>query len=97
MAKYLDYKATIWGRIYFKEEADLDKVIAKLEEGYLPSELCEEEELGFKVFESLLDTEEYLSPSENKGLPTIEIYNTEKEGLFFQNLIWDNVNKNKKD
>ena len=32
---YVDYKATIWGRLYFEEDTDMQKIIKKLEEGFL--------------------------------------------------------------
>ena len=93
MSKYLDYKATIWGRLYFSDDTDMNKIIEKLEEGYLPSELCDEE-LGFTEFESMLDTEEYITPSENEGMSTIEIYeDNDSNTNIFQECIWDNVNK----
>ena len=37
--KCVDYKATIWGRLYFKEDADMQKVIEKIQKGFLPTEL----------------------------------------------------------
>ena len=85
MNKYLDYKATIWGRMFFKDVADINKVVEKLEQGYLPAELAEED-LGFDYWEIIDDTEEFITPSENDGQSTIEVY----EGDNFQECIWDN-------
>ena len=93
MRKYLDYKHTSWSRLYFKEDTDMSKIIDKLEQGYLPSELCNDPDLGFDEFEQLGDTEEYITPEENDNQPTIEIYENVKNTEFWQECIWDNVNK----
>lgn len=93
MRKYLDYKHTLWSRLYFKEDTDMSKIIDKLEQGYLPFELCDDSDLGFDEFEQLGDTEEYITPSENDNQPTIEIYENVKDTEFWQECIWDNVNK----
>lgn len=50
MRKYVDYKYTSWGRMYFKEDADISKIIDKLEQGYLPIELCDDPELGVQIY-----------------------------------------------
>lgn len=93
MRKYVDYKYTTWGRLYFKEDADMSKIIDKLEQGYLPSELCDEPKLGFDEFEQIEDTEEYITPQENDNQPTIEVYTQLKGTENWQECIWDNVNK----
>lgn len=85
---YVDYKATIWGRLYFEKDADMQKIIKKLEEGFLPSELCDDESLKFTYFEHLIDTEEYITPKENNNEPTIEIYENSNNEC-----IWNNKNK----
>ena len=85
MAKYIDFKQKIWARMYFSDDTDINKIIEKLEAGYLPAELADEE-LGFTEFESMLDTEEFITPIENDGQSTIEVY----EGQNVQECIWDN-------
>lgn len=95
MKKYVDYKYTSWGRIYFKEDADISKIIDRLEKGYLPSELCDDPKLGFDEFEQIDDTEEYITPKENDNQPTIEVYQNVKETENWQECVWDNVNKHK--
>ena len=85
---YVDYKATIWGRLYFEEDTDMQKIIKKLEEGFLPSELCDDESLKFSHFEYLFDTEEYITPKENNNEPTIEVYENSNNEC-----IWNNKNK----
>lgn len=90
MDKYLDYKATIWFRIPIQSEEVLQKVKQKIEEGLLPSELYNEldteHELG--QCELLYDTEEFISPNENDGQSTIELYGGSDNGN--QECIWDN-------
>lgn len=86
--KCVDYKATIWGRLYFKEDADMQKVIEKIQKGFLPSELCDDESLKFSHFEHLFDTEGYITPEENNNQPTIEVYENINDGC-----IWNNKNK----
>lgn len=95
MRKYLDYKFESWGRMYFKEDTDMSKIIEKLEQGYLPSELCDDPDLGFDEFEQISDTEEYITPQENGNQPTIEVYQNIKDIENWQECIWDNVNKDK--
>jgi hypothetical protein len=95
MSKYVDYKAIVWGRLYFSDDTNMNKVIEKLEQGALPSDLCDDLDLGFQEFEFLFDTEEYMSPSENQDCHTIEVYENINDSEFWQECIWDNVNKRK--
>lgn len=95
MSKYVDYLCKVWGRLHFSEDTDMNKVIEKLEQGYLPSELCDDSELGFQEFEFLVDSEEYLSPSENQDCHTIEVWEDIDDRETYTNLVWDNVNKRK--
>jgi hypothetical protein len=81
--KYVDYKATIWGRIHFTDETDMKVLIKKLEEGTTPSELCDEP--GFLHFEFIDETEDFLPVSKNEGGATIEVYEER-----FQDPIWNN-------
>ena len=97
MSKYVDYKATIWGRLHFSDETDMNKVIAKLEQGLTPNELCDDPELEFEEFEMLFDSEEYITPSENQGQCTVEVYDDISNPNPWQERIWDNVNKRKQD
>lgn len=93
--KYVDYKFTRWGRIHFKDDADIDKIITALKEGVLPDELCDEKEYGFDEFEDLYDTEEFISPSENNNECTIEVYQEDiNEPTKYQKEIWNNKNNN---
>lgn len=84
---HLDYKYTKWGRIYFKEDADKNKIIKALNEGHLPFELCDEE-FKFDYFNSIDNTEEFISSNENDGQSTIELYEENEE--CFPKCVWDN-------
>lgn len=90
MAKYLDYKATVWFRIPIQSDDALQKVKDKINSGLLPSELynelCTEHDLG--ECEILYDTEEFISTNENDGQSTIELYSGDDNGN--QERIWDN-------
>jgi len=94
MNNYLDYKATVWFRIPIESKESADKIIKKLETGYLPSELYNDknicEQLG--SCEILYDTETYLSPQENKSHKTIEIFTEDSD---FADTYWDNINLKK--
>lgn len=90
MSKYVDYKCTIWGRLYFNESVNIKKIIKKLKEGSRPAELCNIPELQFESFNFIDDTEENLSLKENNYESTIEVYE-EKDSL---KCVWENGKKN---
>ena len=83
MSNFIDYKATVWGRLEFDDSVDKDLIIQKLEEGFLPAELCDIEELKFKHFHFMDDTEEFITPIENDGESTIEL-------IVNDETVWDN-------
>jgi len=89
--KYLDYKKTIWNRAHFKDDTDMSKVIEVLNNGSL--EDIFDEDLGFTENELLYNTSENITPNENYGQPTIEVYNQLEGTENWQECIWDNVNK----
>lgn len=82
---YVDYKVTLWKRIHFNENTDPKKVIQALEEGGLDDVF--DDELGFVEQETLYDTEEEITPEENGGCSTIEVY---KNNNPVDDLIWSN-------
>lgn len=84
-SKHIDYKCTIWVKLSFDDNTDLENIQKKLEEGYLPQELCDED-LGFIESEFLFDTEEFISFDENNKQSTIEIYEDRK--IIWENKIW---------
>lgn len=89
MDGYLDYKATVWFRIPIQDKQTLEKVKEKIQQGMLPSELYNDSDIKHELgqCESLLETEEFISPNENDGQSTIEIYSEGDKNL---QLIWDN-------
>lgn len=91
-SKYIDVKLTTWGRYHFNSDADLKSFAEDFEKGYLPSEICPDNERGFVEYENLYETEEWITPQENDNQPTIEMYEPNEENTF-QEVIWDNVNK----
>ena len=87
MSKYIDVKVTIWGRLHFKDDTDLNKLIELLKQGNTTNDLCDEK-LGFSEYEILYETEEELSLEENNGNPTIEVFD---EGT----LLWTNIKESR--
>ena len=82
MSYYNDEKVTIWRRTYYNvegtEEEIKNKLIDQFESKY-PTDI--------EIFDSeiLYETEESISPEENNGRPTIEIFNDSGD------TIWSNV------
>ena len=83
---YIDYKVTVWKRVHFNENTNPKKVIQVLEEDGLGDVF--DEELGFVEQETLYETVEDMTPEENGGCSTIEVY--EEDNDFINNLIWSN-------
>ena len=82
---YIDYKVTVWRRVYFNEDTDSKKVIQVLEEDGLGYVF--DEELGFVEQEILYETEEDMTPEENGGCSTIEVHENNNP---VDDLIWSN-------
>lgn len=82
---YIDYKVTVWKRVYFDEDTDSKKVIQVLEEDGLGYVF--DEELGFVEQETLFETEDDMTPEENGGYATIEVY---ENNNLAGDLIWSN-------
>lgn len=62
---FVDEKVKVWKRRYITVEAsNLDEAVKKYKEGDFDDEYTEE----------LYETEELMSPEENNGFPTIEVY-----------------------
>lgn len=76
---FVDEKVKVWKRRYMTVEAsDLDEAIKNYKEGNFDEGDTEE----------LYETEELMSPEENNGFPTIEVYNKDS-----YDTIWTNVEK----
>lgn len=79
---YVDRKCTVWEREFFSISADtkddaIKEVISTIENG---------DEFNDNYVEEILEIIEYLSPIQNKGFSTVEVYENNENG----NLIWEN-------
>lgn len=88
--KTIEYRVVTWNKITLPDSVDLEEVKQKLQEGIDPFDLCFGERMleSKKLYEecdfdNLIETEYVLSPEENGGYSTIEIY-LDKQ-LFWQN------------
>jgi len=82
---YIDYKVTCWKRVHFNENTNPKEVIQVLEEEGL--DYVFDNELGFVEQETLYDTDEEITPEENGGCSTIEVYENNNP---VDDLIWSN-------
>ena len=78
----VDVKVTTWQRIKIDSEATEEQVLNVLKNGSHFN--LWDDEIAYDV-EQLTDTEEELTPEENNGCSTIEVYNDEGA------LIWENA------
>ena len=78
---YIDYKVTVWSRIYFNSKEDLEECIEKMKTGEMPYTFNEDD--GVDEYEDILETTEFIPPIENDGQSTIECYHG-------KTLLWDN-------
>lgn len=84
MSKYVDIKVTVWQRLYFDEETNMQDIIKVIkDEG--PINVANEE-IGFIKMETLDETEDVMTVEENEDNPTVEVYDEDE-------LIWDNSPK----
>lgn len=86
--KYVDFKTVVWNRAHFNDDADMEKVKELLEKGASSNDICDlENGLGFTgEWETLLDSEMQLTPEQNEGIQTIEVFEDDEA-------IWDNSKK----
>lgn len=82
---YIDRKLTTWDREFVSIEAEnieeaKKQIIEIVENG---------DYFDDSYVETIYETIEYLSPKDNSGMPTIEVYENDDDEL-----IWDNGNKN---
>lgn len=97
MAHYLDYKATIWFRIPIDSEESLYRIYKALHDGEsptgdFPDELYQDDKIEVGAAEAFNDTEMYITPLENDGEATIELYADDGPNT---RCIWDNGPKDK--
>ncbi|MEP7376814.1 MAG: hypothetical protein ABI675_25675 [Chitinophagaceae bacterium] len=82
MQNYIDVKVTIWNRLHFADESNMSGLTELIRESGLEEVI--DEKLGFLESETLYDTEAKLTPEQNEGQATIEVY-ANKE------IVWDNT------
>lgn len=81
---YVDVKVNVWQRIHLNEEgATLNDIKKTIEEGGVGS-LWDREDCDI-YWETMVETEEYISVSENGGCSTVEVYDDDG------NLLWKNA------
>ena len=81
---HIDYKCTMWCKLKFPKDTDIEKIKEKLNQGMFALEVAyDSQEFDNVKWESIDEREEQLSVNENNGHPTIELYQNHK-------LIWDN-------
>lgn len=76
LKNFVDIKVTVWNRVHFSDEANMQEVTDLIKQGNIESIF--DENLGFEEEETLFDTEGYLSVEENDGCSTIEVYEDSK-------------------
>ena len=87
----LHYKCTIWCKIKLGNEVNKTELIKKLQEGYLPLEVAYDgvvEGVSNAEWETINDTEQYLSLKENDYQSTIEVMEEDDKGIL--HCIWNN-------
>ena len=88
---YQDVKVTVWQRQHFTIEAETAEEARELAKQYADKDISTCDEVEADEIEWLYDTEEHITPEENGGCATIEVY--EREGKYKGALIADNALK----
>ena len=90
----IHYKTTMWCKIILDEnKISKEEVLQKLNEGYSPSEIGFNEDINSE-WEIIEDTEEFISPNENDGQSTIEVYEDGDMQIIWDNSYEDNEKNN---
>ena len=77
---YVDVKVSVWNRLDFDDDADMNEVLSVIPKKGIAAIY---EKFGVIVCKTLYETEQLLTPQENAGSATIEVYEKDK-------LKWDN-------
>ena len=80
-SNYVDVKCTVWQRVHFTDDADMEKVIQQIKEGDI--NIIYDQSNGFMECETLYDTEVHIAPKDNHGDATVEVYKGNQ-------IIWEN-------
>ena len=87
---YVDTKVTIWTRAYFTEDTDMQTIVQMIKEGDHKTGEIYDNSIGFIIYETLYDTEVHISPEDNHGDATVEVYQLNET-------IWENSIKKEHD
>lgn len=73
MSKHVDIKVTMWRRLHFTNDADMNKIIEIIKNSHSTNDICDDT-FGFLECETLYETEEELLVKDNGGCSTIEVF-----------------------
>ena len=79
---YIDYKITIWKRLHFSDDTNMNNIVDILEETNNLDNVIDDD-LGFEESEILYDTEQEMIVEDNNNDTTVEVYSN-------HSLIWKN-------
>lgn len=82
MKKYVDVKISMWKRVEFDEDADIKEVITIIQKEGV--EEIYNYNLGQRQSETMEETEATLTPEENGGEATVEVFMDDT-------LLWNNA------
>lgn len=71
---YIDFKKTIWERVYLPDEMTVNEIKLLMDENsaaVLNNILIDEKGCNF---ENIYDSEEFIEPEDNDNQPTIEVF-----------------------
>lgn len=80
---FIDVKVTVWHRMHFTDESDMNAALTVLKENGIGAITSKH---GFDETEILYESQCDLAVENNNGYATIEVFQSEK-------LIWDNTQK----
>ena len=87
---YIDYKKTTWERIHISEtdqkELTNDEIIKFVKQNQQNNTLLWDVVSEDLSVEQLVESDEFMTPEDNEGCSTIEIYNDDGT------LLWENCN-----
>ena len=78
---YFDEKVTVWNRNHFTVDAETKEEADKIAKDYiLEKDIDWDIDIDFSEY--LYDTEENITPEENRGFRTLELYTDDDELLY---------------
>ena len=77
---YQDVKVTVWQRQHFRIEAESIEEAREQAKRYTQFDVSYEDDIDVDEIEWLHDTEEFMTPEDNNGESTIEVYELDDKG-----------------